>query len=584
MRTRYLVLAAATILITLLGFTFFPGHTWLQQDTQIYVPILEHLWNPHALAQDPVATHPHVAYTIYDELALAGRRITGWDFHRILTADQLLARALGIFGVFLIAGAMGLSRRLALLVAAVYGLGATVSGPAMLTVEYEPKPRGSALGLVLLAAGLLAHRRYRAAGIAGAVAFLYHPPTTIPFWGVYGGLAVFGSRDLRRHRLAAALPVVLAAGVLFLLARLQPGDPEPQSWFARIDPDVIPIMKMRAPYTWVSLWIGDWIGHYLLLSAVIGAGLFRLRKDIPSPLCFFLAGLPLAGMLSLGASYLLLDVGHWSLMAKFQPARAVLFVPLAAVIVAATAALRAASTAGGKPVARLGESLGWGVLAFAIPVQARVSEILLPDLSDPAIGRRVALVLLLAAAAVTAAWGLPRWRKPGWAAWSAALVAPFLLVPYFGHVVTERNMHHPELDELSAWARANTAVDAVFLFPDAGRGHQPGIFRAQALRAVYVDWKSGGQVNMVEHFARQWWQRYRETMSGPFDPSAARRYGSLGIDYIVVQPPHRLPGRQPAFRNARYLVYRLQPGTNPALASEDGSAPAARNRDSFSPA
>ena len=34
--------AAACAALALLTFFQFPGHTWLQQDSQIFVPILEH--------------------------------------------------------------------------------------------------------------------------------------------------------------------------------------------------------------------------------------------------------------------------------------------------------------------------------------------------------------------------------------------------------------------------------------------------------------------------------------------------------------------------------------------------------------
>ena len=33
----------------------------------------------------------------------------------------------------------------------------------------------------------------------------------------------------------------------------------------------------------------------------------------------------------------------------------------------------------------------------------------------------------------------------------------------------------------------------MFLFPDVGHDLYPGIFRALSERALYVDWKSGGQ-------------------------------------------------------------------------------------------
>lgn len=545
--------AAAVVLITALGYVVFPGHTWLQQDSQIYVPILEHLRDPTVLANDPVATRPHVAFTIYDELALAARRLTGANFHAILAADELAFRAAGVVGVFLVATALGLSRPLALLVAGAYALGATVDGPAVLTVEYEPKPRGSAIGMLLLGLGLIAHGRYFASGIFGAVAFLYHPPTVYPFWAVYLVFAGWPASPLeRRKRLAGFLPLILAAAVLVLLSQIQPGEPERQPWFARISPEVEQIQKARATYGWVSIWLTDWITHYLLLWLLSAVAAFRLRSLMDQRLRVFAIGLPAVGMLSIPISYLLLDVWKWALMAKFQPARALLFVTAIAVILAMCACLHAAQER------RTAEALIWGVITFAIPAQHRVQELLLPDLSDPLIRRRVVLIVVLSALAVAAARSLASRRRLAWPVWCLALVLPFAAIPEFGRVVTEPNMHHAELDQVAAWARANTPLDAVFLFPDVGKGRQPGIFRAEALRAIYVDWKGGGQANMVEGFAQEWWDRWNRTMAKGFSPADMDRYPSLGIDYVVLQTPNRLPDRGPVFENSRYLVYRVR--------------------------
>ena len=48
MRDR-LAIAAAIIALTFLSYFQFPGHTYLGSDTQIYVPMLEHIWEPSAL-------------------------------------------------------------------------------------------------------------------------------------------------------------------------------------------------------------------------------------------------------------------------------------------------------------------------------------------------------------------------------------------------------------------------------------------------------------------------------------------------------------------------------------------------------
>src|SRR5580658_393298 len=102
-------IGAAILGITLVNFFQFPGHVWLQQDTQIYAPILEHLWDPSVLQKDIIAEHPHVAFTLYDETAIALRRMTGLEFQYVLQALQFATRALGLWGVYLIASALGLS-------------------------------------------------------------------------------------------------------------------------------------------------------------------------------------------------------------------------------------------------------------------------------------------------------------------------------------------------------------------------------------------------------------------------------------------------------------------------------------------
>jgi hypothetical protein len=46
-------------------------------------------------------------------------------------------------------------------------------------------------------------------------------------------------------------------------------------------------------------------------------------------------------------------------------------------------------------------------------------------------------------------------------------------------------------------------------------------------------------------------------MAKPFDAKDVAHYRALGIDYVVLGPQNRLPGRAAAFENARYVVYAL---------------------------
>ncbi len=167
--------AAAIFGLTLLTYFQFPGHTYLQQDTQIYVPILEHLWDSSVLSQDLLVQRPHVAFTLYDELALLLRWCTGIGFHAILAALQIITRGLGLWGIYLIALKMLGGEAHALLVTAVCGLGAAIDGPAVLVIEYEPSPRAFAIPLVFLAIGLMAWRKPMWAGTVAAIGFVLHP-------------------------------------------------------------------------------------------------------------------------------------------------------------------------------------------------------------------------------------------------------------------------------------------------------------------------------------------------------------------------------------------------------------------------
>jgi len=576
--TRTRILVPITIVgLTLLSYFVFPGHTWLQADTQIYVPILERLWDPSVLANDPVAQRPHVAFTVYDEVTLGLRRLTGLELHAILTAQQLLFRALGIFGVYLIGTALGLSLRGAILMAAIYSLGATVVGPAVLTLEYEPVPRGFAGPLVLLALGLAGHGRDLGAGIAATLAFLYHPPTAAAFWAVYFVLALWPSPPpVMTRRIAGLLPLALGAALLFLLSRWQPGVTESQMLFDRLDAELEKLQRWRAPYNWISLWEPAWIRQHVFLWLVSlaafwrlrRAGAFRSREPESWPVIdleFFLVGLPLAGLLSIPLSYWLLDMMKWAVIAQLQPARNLMYLMAISAVLATGAAVKAGEQK------RWWESLLWLLAVYAIPAHMRLLQFSETAFNTPLARQRAAIVLLLAA--FSALVLNIRNRIAAAALTAIAALAPFFVIPKLGKVENYPRLHHEELDELAAWAREHTAASTIFLFPDAGRELFPGIFRAKALRAVYVDWKGGGQVNFLRGFAREWERRWQQTMEGGFRASRLPVYEATGADYLVLRRPRRLPGRTPVFENARYVVYALRPQPSETPRPPSATAP-----------
>src|SRR5262245_2239011 len=163
--------------LALFSYFVIPGHTWLQQDSQIYVPILEHERDSSVLRNDILVQRSHVAYTLYDEAAVMLRAATGLGFHEVLAAQQIVTRALGIWGLMMLAESLGLAWWKAAVAAALCSLGARIVGPEVLTTEYEPTPRAFAVPLLVCAMGLASRGRWLASGIATGAAVLYHAPT-----------------------------------------------------------------------------------------------------------------------------------------------------------------------------------------------------------------------------------------------------------------------------------------------------------------------------------------------------------------------------------------------------------------------
>ncbi len=546
MNASRICVAAALAALTLAGFYFFPGHTWLQSDTQIYVPILQHLEDSSVLKRDIVATRPHVRWTVYDEVAVIGRSLTGLEYRELLEIQQVIFRFAGIGGAYLLGLALTGGAIPALFVAACFGLGATVNGPAVLTLEYEPVPRGFAVLLITCALGLAAHSRWLPAAAAAAIALVYHPPTAALFWFCAVLWRVFQRGTPAAGRLLAPFP----AGVvlLALIAFLQHGEREAQDLFGRIEPGLESLQKMRGMYNWISLWPREWFWQYPLLFCVVVAAWLRLRREMPLALRWFSIVFPAAGLLTMPLSYLLLDVGKWSLLPQLQPARNVLFITFFAVILGAAAAWRAGSKR------KLPESFAWLFVVFAIPANGVVFPLIPDAFTAPIAKRRLIIVVALAACGMIGAWLAARRKAAGAALAAASICGAIWLIPSWGGMKNFAPLHSPELDQLAAWARASTPKDAVFLFADAHRRLEPGVFRAQAQRALYVDWKGGGQVNLLKIFAFEWWRRWRAVNEARPPLRRLEDYRDLGIDYVVVTPANRPSRAAPVFANSEWEV------------------------------
>jgi hypothetical protein len=549
----HLATALALGAFTLLTYFQFPGHTWLQQDSQIYVAILEHLDNPATLSRDLLCVHPHVKWTAFDEIARALHAVTGLSYHAVFDIQMLLFRFLGLVGIFLLAGSAGLDRIGATFVAFLFGLGMSVGGPEILTIEYEAVPRGFSLMLVLAALGYGAYRRWKVSVAFAAVALLYHPPTSAPYWlaVVVYALALQRPKALR----TALVAFSSACFVLLTLAAFQAGEHESQPLFSAIPPDLIPLLRYRGMYNWVDLWKPAWLWQYLVLGVFATGAWLRLRREITHELSALSATLLLYGMLSVPLSWLFLNQMRWSMMPQFQPARAVVFICVFAVTLGGAAAWSAARRG------RWLESAAWLLPLFALAVNRLALDLFTQAFADPLAQRRLLLAIGLALAAALAA-ALPAMLPPRWQMSAAAAllvpVAAAFLIPGVGHLKNYPQLHSPELTALGAWATARTQPDAMFHFADAGHVTAPGIFRAEAMRALYVDWKGGGQVNQNWTFAREWQRRWIWTRETRLPLLASWEYASAGIDYVVVGPQNGLPGLQPVYSNAAWKVFDVR--------------------------
>lgn len=518
-------IAVAMLLLTAVSFFWFPGHSILLSDTQIYIPILEHLEDPSVLTKDIMAVRPHVSFTLYDEVALALRKLTGASFEHILLAEQFLCRAAGIAGLYLIATALGLPWFAALVVAGIASLGAVVAGPTVLTVEYEPVPRGFAMPLVLLSTGAAGWKRWHLAAVAGAVTWGFHPPTTMAWWVLLLCILAW-RRQWTSFAMLWAGPLLVA---LTWLAWPQP-TPERPPLFTTIDAGLAYLQQMRASYNWVSLWFGDWWAHYTLLLAALLVALWRLWPDMRAELRVALAGLPLIGVLSVPLSYLLLEKLMWAIVPQYQPGRYVAWITLFAVLTCAAAGAKAALAR------RVPEAAAFFLVALIIPLS--------PNVAQPS----VAHIGLAAGLAWVAAF--LRFRPVA----VAACLLPFVLLPTAGKVVNFTPADSPELQQVVEWARTSTPQDAVFLFADVRRGLQPGIFRARAKRAIYADWKAGGQVNFLHNFGDLWWERWK--LAERVQPLS--KYSGLGINYVIFSVAKAPKGAAPVFLNGKWAVFRTR--------------------------
>jgi hypothetical protein len=536
--------AVTVLILTLLSFFVFPGHTILQADTQIYIPILEHIADPTLFTNDIMAVRPHVSFTLYDEAALLLRRVTGLSFEHVLMGQQFVYRGVGVLGLYLFAIAAGLNPAMSSLFAAILSLGGAIIGPAVLIVEYEPVPRGFALPFVIFSLAMVAMRRWDLAAAAATIAFAFHPPTAFAYCAVLG-MVFLWQRAFRPMAVLAIGPLLLILCIL-----VQAPSPETPPVFGTIDPALEVLQRMRATYNWVGMWADKWMPMYVLLWAVVLFAWWRIRGQFNRETNLFLVVMPLIGMISIPVSYVLLERMKWVLIPQFQPGRYLLFVTLFAMMLAALAGIRAAER----------KSYIESFLFFVVPIAAASMEWDVAKLLGARLAVVCGLALLVMGAAVV--------RSRPWLV-AVAAIAPFFALPYLGDVTNYGALHTAELDEVAEWAREHTAKDAIFQFGDAEKKLEPGVFRARGKRALYVDWKAGGQVNFLKPFSLLWAERW-EVMRRR---QPVEEYQRRGIDYLVLRSSHREVGMTPVFQNTQWVVYDLKKSSTSLREGIDTCAP-----------
>jgi hypothetical protein len=84
------------------------------------------------------------------------------------------------------------------------------------------------------------------------------------------------------------------------------------------------------------------------------------------------------------------------------------------------------------------------------------------------------------------------------------------------------------------------------------------VFRAKALRALYVDWKSGGQANLLRDYGYEWKRRWEAVREARPPLLTLDEYARLGVDWIVTAPSGAPAGAAAAFRNERFAVFRTR--------------------------
>jgi hypothetical protein len=587
------------ILIVLLSVWCYPGASVCEEDTQIYLPLLLRAQDTSLLKNDLITQHPHTAFTLFDELVLFLSTFFGWSLPAALTALLLASRCLLFASFFLLFRVFGCVREVALALAGLMMLGGVIPGAQILIVEYEPVPRGLAFSLTLAGLALVTRRRVLGGTFLGCLGFLLHPTTTLPFW--LGWLTVLRSAKREfssNQRLGAAVLPTTAALLLTIVALGSSPGEQSRYFLSFIDKPWEVLLKSRTPYVFVSEW--NRCDFYLLsMAGLVLWFAWRRCQPVESQLLrSFVLVTVLWGSIMVPVSWVLLDQFKLAILPQLQPARALIF------MVAFTAVFSWVATWKGLVADPLKLEnhlwmisslffaldrtlllLLWPLLSLEILKHSLLEKASSPDwrrwIQGSSLLAQLLFVALIAATkpcnlelfswttaqemsfvlALSLALGVLLARRsvsPGWA-YPSLLILIVLLFVALPHVFKKPAgaRDRSEIRELADWAKSATPVDAVFLLPDAGRDKATGVFRFYAGRAVFVDWKSGGQVNFSRSFAIEWGRRWDDTMERPLSLAKVRELAENGVDYLVTEKPHSIPSLELAYETRTFYVYRL---------------------------
>lgn len=478
-------------------FQVYPGHSYLEGETQLLVPMLERLDTPGFLSRDLVASNPTFAYTIYDEITQAIHSAGRLNFETALLRQQILFRFAALLGVFLLARALRVAPFAAVVLSGAVNAITRLAAPESFVTNPEATPAAFSFSLVLLAAGLLVHRRPLLAGLAAGVALLYEPTAAAAFWVLIIVAWLADSTDRKLMRPVWPVLVIFAL-ILANLVQLQAGLGSGPNITGRLSNAAIHLTQLRTPSGWVTLWIKHEIWSYLFLITAGMWALVRIARHSTRLANWVFIGLALSGLVSVVAALFLL-AERSQLATAMPPARNLAFTVAVSALLCGAASYHAAREA------RWIESLPWAALLLATIFNSQVLDLLHLKTDAPTYE-----------------------RKP-----------------------------NPDLLSLAEWSKT-TWGSSMFQFPDVGKANAPGTFRGLSRRALWADWTSGAIAGDSNDAGQEWWSRWQSTMAGGYSTAGLEKMLPLPIDYFVLSRANQIANVKAAYANSSYVVYDAQ--------------------------